>query len=138
MTQLMEYISKHGLHSNIRLLGLIDYSDVVRLIRHSISVVNPSLFEGWSTTVEEARALGKSIILSNINVHREQDPPNGVYFAPMDAVALSDIMESQYENYPARSKDALDQASQSKSQERARRFAIDYENIVLELVSTTS
>lgn len=33
--------------------------------------VNPSFYEGWSTTVEEAKSIGVPLLLSDIPVHRE-------------------------------------------------------------------
>ena len=33
------------------------------------ALINPSLFEGWSTTVEEAKALGVPMVLSDLAVH---------------------------------------------------------------------
>ena len=38
----------------------------------SVALLNPSHFEGWSTTVEEARALGVPMLLSDLDVHLEQ------------------------------------------------------------------
>jgi glycosyltransferase involved in cell wall biosynthesis len=58
----------------------------------SFYFINPSLFEGWSTTVEEAKALGKFIILSDIKVHREQNPKDAVYFNAKDSVDLVEKM----------------------------------------------
>jgi len=49
-------------------------------MRQSVATLNPSLFEGWSTTVEEARSIGKRVVLSDICVHLEQDPPGATYF----------------------------------------------------------
>ena len=57
--ELKNYISTCGLENNIRLLGFIDYNDLFYFMRHCVSIINPSLFEGWSTTVEEAKSLGK-------------------------------------------------------------------------------
>jgi glycosyltransferase involved in cell wall biosynthesis len=58
--------------SNYRVLGVIPRQDMMVLLAHSGGVLNPSRFEGWSTTVEEAKALGKALMLSDIAVHREQ------------------------------------------------------------------
>jgi glycosyltransferase involved in cell wall biosynthesis len=60
----------------------------------SQALLNPSLFEGWSTTVEEARALGVSMILSDIGVHREQAAEGAVYFDPLSADSLVEALES--------------------------------------------
>ena len=71
---LKNYIFQTNLNNNIKLLGLIDYEDVFNLIKFSEAVINPSLFEGWSTTVEECKSVGKNMILSDLNVHKEQYP----------------------------------------------------------------
>jgi glycosyltransferase involved in cell wall biosynthesis len=89
---LRRYISEHDLEKSIRILGLIEYGDVLSLMRHSRAVLNPSKFEGWSSTVEEARSLGKQLVLSNIAVHMEQNAPGARYFAPDDAEALASIL----------------------------------------------
>lgn len=83
---------------NAKLLGVIEYKDLLVLMKKSISVINPSLFEGWSTTVEECKSLGKNIILSNINIHKEQNPENSVYFNPNDPEILADILQFHIEN----------------------------------------
>ena len=51
-------------------------------MRQSVAVLQPSLFEGWSTTVEEAKSIGKTILLSDIPVHREQAPPRRAVLRP--------------------------------------------------------
>ncbi len=38
----------------------------------STALINPSQFEGWSTTVEEAKSLGVKMLLSDLEVHKEQ------------------------------------------------------------------
>jgi glycosyltransferase involved in cell wall biosynthesis len=90
---LRDFISRYDLHSEIRILGMIDYGEVLALMRNCLAVLNPSRFEGWSSTVEEARSMGKWLVLSNIPVHLEQDPPNAEYFPPDSAEALSVILE---------------------------------------------
>ena len=42
------------------------------LIYYSITLINPSKFEGWNTSVMQARAMSKTILLSNIGSHIEQ------------------------------------------------------------------
>ena len=85
-----------GLGERARFLGVVPYEDVLALMERAIAVINPSLFEGWSTTVEEARNLGKAILLSDIDVHREQAPPRGVYFKPDDGRELADKMRQAW------------------------------------------
>lgn len=77
--RLMQRVQAAGLSENVRFLSLIPYSDVVQLMRQSVAVVQPSLYEGWSTTVEECKVLSKPILLSRIDVHEEQAPKYGIY-----------------------------------------------------------
>jgi glycosyltransferase involved in cell wall biosynthesis len=86
---LIQKISTLGLRDQVALLGMVPHPDVYALIRQSVAVINPSLFEGWSTTVEEAKSVGKQVALSDIPVHREQNPPGAVFFDPQDAGDLA-------------------------------------------------
>jgi glycosyltransferase involved in cell wall biosynthesis len=79
-------IRKSEIRAHFRLLGAIPYQDVFDLMFYSHAVINPSLFEGWSTTVEEAKLLNKRLILSDINVHREQAQSRAQYFKPDSAI----------------------------------------------------
>jgi GT2 family glycosyltransferase/glycosyltransferase involved in cell wall biosynthesis/SAM-dependent methyltransferase len=89
--RLKRNISDLGIEHLVYIVGNIPRHDQIQLIRRSMAVVQPSLFEGWSTVVEDCRALGKTILLSDIPVHREQAPRYGVYFDksnPKDLVRL--------------------------------------------------
>ena len=85
-------IQNYGLSTQFKILGIIPYEDVVQLMLHAEAVINPSLFEGWSTSVEESKLLGLNVILSDIPVHREQNPDHGIYFCPHDREGLADIL----------------------------------------------
>ena len=64
------------------LLGFVPYDHVISLIYHAKILINPSLFEGWSTTVEEGKIFNKKMILSNLKIHKEQSPLNTLFFNP--------------------------------------------------------
>lgn len=87
------YVEENNLQENILFLGLIPYEHVGKLFLMADCVINPSYFEGWSSSVEEAKTVGKKIILSNIPVHLEQAPKFGIYFDPDNAVELAVKME---------------------------------------------
>ena len=79
---------------NIRFLGFIAREEQLCLIRHARAVVQPSLFEGWSTVVEDAKALNAKIIASAIDVHHEQleEYDQKLYFDPYNANELATCM----------------------------------------------
>ena len=82
-------INKFKLNNYFNLLGFVPYKHVVSLLFHSNILINPSLFEGWSTTVEEGKILDKKMILSNLNVHKEQAPMKATFFNPNNAEDLA-------------------------------------------------
>ncbi|MCP1732614.1 hypothetical protein ABIF38_005075 [Bradyrhizobium japonicum] len=83
-------IGKRGLGAHFRHVGVIPLSHVYALLRASTALLNPSRFEGWSTTVEEAKSFGVPMVLSDIAVHREQTEGSARYFGVDDPVALAD------------------------------------------------
>ncbi|NEO21422.1 glycosyltransferase [Moorena sp. SIO4A5] len=91
-------IHQLGLHNDVRVLGLIPKVDQFQLLRGSIALLQPSLFEGWHTGVEEARLLGKTLLLSDIPVHQEQDPPNRLFFDPYSPETLAKQMLVAFES----------------------------------------
>lgn len=126
-------ISEYGVAADFRTLGMLPYSEVVSLMRYSVAVINPSLFEGWSTTVEEAKALGKKILLSDIPVHREQAPDRGIYFRPDQAGELASIMNECREKFDASLEEKITLQYLQNTEARKLAFAKNYEQIVLGL-----
>jgi glycosyltransferase involved in cell wall biosynthesis len=78
----------------VTITGRIDRDDQIDLMLGAQGFLQPSRFEGWSTFVEEARALGKPILLSDFPVHREQSPESAVFFDPADPVALAGLLDA--------------------------------------------
>lgn len=94
-------VQELGLESCFRFLGLIPYADLTPLMRASIAVLNASMFEGWSTTVEEAKALGVPLLLSDLPVHREQAPQGTRFFDPVKVDELSKALAWAWATWPA-------------------------------------
>lgn len=88
--ELLDLINELGIKDQVQILGHIPRHDQLQLIRRSLCIVQPSLFEGWSTVVEDARSLGKTILLSDLAVHLEQAPDFSIYFRRSDPVDLTE------------------------------------------------
>jgi glycosyltransferase involved in cell wall biosynthesis len=129
---LLRYAVEFGVEEHFKVLGRVPYADLVALMSGAIAVLNPSLFEGWSTTVEEAKSMGKTVILSAIPVHREQAPEYGVFFPPESAEALADAMAGVADGYSATEDQYRQKTARQVLPERVESFASDYEGIVLE------
>ena len=128
--EIMDKIKDYELEDGIIFLGMIPYLDVQYLIRHSLSVINPSLFEGWSSTVEEVKSIGKNIILSNIRVHLEQDPPEALYFDPRNPCELSEKMEEFASKYSSAPNFNLEEKSKARLSVRTKIFGSKYLSII--------
>ena len=123
--QVARRIEEAGLQKELRLLGLIPYGHLAAMMRASMALLNPSLFEGWSTPVEEARALGVPLVLSDLDVHREQAGDSAIYFARDSAVSLADALQSFAPLAPEQA-EARSQAARRETQVRVERFAADF------------
>ena len=55
-------------------------------------IVQPSLCEGWGTVLEDAKVLDKSVLLSDIPVHREQKNEKCILFDPHRPEELADLI----------------------------------------------
>jgi glycosyltransferase involved in cell wall biosynthesis len=82
-----------GLEKEIKFLGFISKEDQYALLDSAVAMIQPSLFEGWSTVVEEAKSKSCYVLASDIPVHREQLNSNASFFDPEDPAELAAAME---------------------------------------------
>ena len=132
--EVLKYIKDNNLENNFKFLGLIDYDDVLTLMRHCISIVNSSLFEGWSSTVEEAKSVGKNMILSNLNVHKEQNPPNSIYFDPHNEKELAEKLWNKWQESEGGPDFELEKVARENIEARTKNFGRAYQDIVMSIV----
>jgi len=132
---LLSQIAKDELSDNFRILGIVPYSDLIGLMINSVAIINPSLFEGWSTTVEESKALGLRILLSDIPVHREQNPERGIFFNPHNPDILVQEMESIWESEERNWDETGWINKQENNLLQQEGFIINYQRIVMELLN---
>ena len=88
--EVMAQVRSRGLEKRFIHLGMIPLSHVYALLRACTGLINPSRSEGWSTTVEEAKSFGVPMILSDLDVHREQTIGTASYFGTDDPATLAD------------------------------------------------
>jgi len=94
-TELNTYVQQNNLTDNIRFLGFIKREEQLQLMNNAVAIIQPSLFEGWSTVVEDAKSMNKALIVSDIEVHREQLVDSSArFFAPRDVEDLAAKLES--------------------------------------------
>lgn len=77
-------------------LGFIERGDQLALMGAAEFIIQPSLFEGWGTVVEDSKVLDKTVLLSDIPVHREQKSDKCRLFDPSSSSGLADLIVSEF------------------------------------------
>jgi glycosyltransferase involved in cell wall biosynthesis len=120
---LWQKVSEWDLRRQIIYLGLIPYAHVLSLIRQSVCVINPSRFEGWGMTVDEARSVGKRALVSDIPAHREQNSPGAIYFSPEDCQDLEAKLAQIWNNTASGPDEEFEREARLKLPERLSSYA---------------
>ncbi|MBL0919582.1 MAG: glycosyltransferase family 4 protein [Hydrogenophaga sp.] len=133
--RLMTRVKQLGIEDSFRVLGIVSLPELQSLMLHALALINPSNFEGWSTTVEESKSLGLPMILSDIPVHQEQAPALGRFFKNGSAEALAEALLSAIRTHdPAVAKQAREAAALHLP-ERMVQFGRTYEEIALDAIT---
>ena len=99
---LKKFINAHQLEGSIKFLGFLERKEQLKLMREAHAVIQPSLFEGWSTVVEDCKAMNQWVVLSDLEVHREQIQTNVSFFDPKNEWELAVKIEEVLNNPPLR------------------------------------
>ena len=121
---LKKKVLDYQLGNEILFLGFIDRIDQLVLMENAQAVIQPSLFEGWSTVVEDAKALNQTLIVSNIEVHKEQLGDKAYFFTPNDYNELALKMIEVMNNPIHRLKYDLDYS------ENIKKFAMNLKSVI--------
>lgn len=127
--QLKNLVESLGLASNFRMLGVIPYQHVVALMLSSSALINPSKFEGWSTTVEEAKSLGVKMLLSDLKVHKEQAGEFANFFSPNSPEDLAELLIN-FKPLPDKERLALQLKARELSSCRVAEYAKTFTDLV--------
>ncbi len=100
LAELHQLINENGLREQISLLGVIPRAEQLLIMKHARAVVQPSLFEGWSTVIEDAKSLQVPVIAAALPVNKEQLGDRGSYFDPLDAGQLGSLLMSYPDREP--------------------------------------
>jgi len=129
--KIKSYIKKNNLFENYLYLKIVPFEDMMSLIYHSIALINPSKFEGWSSSVEQCKSMGKKIILSNINVHKEQIFNRAEYFSKNDFEQLANILKKNWLKYDQNTEKKKIMSNYKFVKKRVISYANEYQKIIL-------
>ncbi len=121
------FVEQHGLRSVIRILGLLPREEQVQIMRAAAAIVQPSLYEGWSALLEDCRSLGKTVLVSDIPMHRDHRFAGMHPFDPHAPEALAALIRSLWPDLRPGPDLAREPAAEADYRARladfARRFA---------------
>jgi glycosyltransferase involved in cell wall biosynthesis len=86
---LLTSLSTLDIRNQVALISTPSQEHLFSLMRQTVCVLNASLFEGFGLTVNEAICLGKRVLLSDIDTHKEQNPPKATFFDPNNCEDLA-------------------------------------------------
>lgn len=132
INRLKDILKEEQVANKIKILGFIDRVEQLTIMKNAEYVIQPSLFEGWGTVVEDAKVLDKTILLSDIPVHREQMTEKCVLFNPNDSLQLAElIIRENKKTHESSIKSGITEMAI-----RAQKYSNGFEKILLNEVTT--
>lgn len=129
-SEILQTISRLGIRDQIILLGSVPREDVFALVRQAAFVLNPSRFEGYGLSLDEARSIGKRALVSDLAAHREQNAPCIEYFNPTDPDDLVAKMSAQWTATRPGPDEALEAAARAAQPGRLYASAMQLMSII--------
>lgn len=123
--ELRSLVASYGLNDNFLFLGMVPRQHVFALMRLCLALLNPSRFEGWSSTVEEAKSLGVPMLLSNLGVHVEQAGGSARYFDPRSPEQLAALMVG-HKKMSVAARQEMERVSIAAAWNRVKQYAEDF------------
>ena len=96
VSELLQRIAEVELAGQVTVLGQVAYGELIALMRAAAVMVQPSQSEGWSTVVQDAKALGRPLMCSGIATHREQAREALGFFEWDRPEELADLIERHW------------------------------------------
>ena len=133
--KIKEFIYKNNLENNFKILGVVKFEELMSLMKYSVAVINPSKSEGWSSTVEQAKSMGKFVLLSNLPVHIEQNPKRSFFFHTNNSVSLAEKIYSLNEKFSYKKELKFIKKAFIHTVQNKKKFILDYEKIVKKVIN---
>ena len=118
-SRIFQAIASAGLNRSITVLGMLNDCDFGNLMRAAAVIIQPSLFEGWSTVLQDGKAVGRPVICSDIPVHREQATEAVGFFRSDLAGELADLLAQHWSDFDS----GPDPEKETKALAAEREFA---------------
>lgn len=101
-TQVIEYISAHGLNRRVYILHDVPDADLPALYAQAEAFVYPSVYEGFGIPIIEAISCGLPVVGCTGSCLEEAGGPDNLYVAPDDPEALAAAIQQVKKGAPGR------------------------------------
>jgi glycosyltransferase involved in cell wall biosynthesis len=91
---LMQDLKSLELGDSVKILSFLERQEQMVILKNCRALLQPSLFEGWGTGVQEAKRFAKPLLLSDIPIHREQGDDRSLYFLPLVPTSMADALDA--------------------------------------------
>ena len=126
----LNLIKNYGLGKKFIFLGLIPFQHILPLMRLSAAVLNPSFFEGWSTTVEEAKAVGVPMLLSELSIHLEQTEGKAHFFDPNSPESIAAVLRREWHKLSPGPRQDAEKVAAIMNKKYRKQFALAFAGLV--------
>lgn len=129
LTHIKKFVKDNNLEKNVHFLGYVPSQFMAPLYREALSLIFPSLHEGFGFPALEAMACGCPVLASKISSNLEVCEESACYFDPTDQDSLQNAMKQIMTNTKYR--DELRKNGIKRATEFTwEKTAISYKNIV--------
>ncbi len=97
-SEFLNKIKNNKYNSSIKRLGHINNKNLATLLSGAISLIQPSLFEGFGLSPIEAMASQTTVLSSNTSSLPEVIQNAGLFFDPLDIEDIASKMDTIYKN----------------------------------------
>ena len=134
--KIQKYIKLNDLQINYKYIGVVNYLEVLSLMYHCVALINPSKFEGRHSSLEQARSLGKQMLLSKINIHKEQSAPRSLYFNKEQSFELAKLMKKTWHNYSSKKNSFFYNKAVKQNKLDLIKYYKNWEKVALEVLNS--
>jgi len=112
--QIRRLVGRLGLDSNLIVLDPLPRELQLEVMRNALAILQPSLYEGWGLGIEDARMLGRPIVLSDIPIHREHHGVDAKFFEAGNPSAFAAAIKEINHRVPSATTVVLEKAGNAE------------------------